>query len=532
MRSCIFGLAILIALAQPLYADKAAGGKIPKKLQGSWIVDADASAKNIKNNPKLKPEDEKMLPVMMGMLSKMCLKITEDKFISSMDSRDDQVDAVLVSEKNGEYHIKLQPEEGKPTELKVVFTKEGKLSLSDGKDGMMDYVIWKKGTVSESDKNTDVIGEVLKEAIKGALKEGLSSGKGKQHVKNNTKKPAAESDADYKLKFNRVEIFRLSEKTIDEINAIEKKPSRIQIQNECTQEDFDKISAFPWVKEIVFKGSNENINSIDVVAKLTDLKKITLLILKTSKEKPVDLTPLSGLSKLEWVSCMGTRVKNIQALSKLTMLKRAELHTSAVDSIDFVKNNPNLEHLGLYGVKHTFKNYEPVAGLKKLKSLNIYMNKQATDELLAPLAKITTLERIYMSNCKPVTSLEFLENCKNIKEVRAMWCNKLSDISSLADKSKLERFEIDDAIVKDFSVLKGKPNLKILNLADTSFSDLSLLKDSTELIDLDIEGTPIKDIAMLKVFKKLRRLIVSKDVSQGQIDMLKKENPKLRIRTR
>jgi len=191
MRAFLFGLVILVTLAQPLFADKATSSEIPEKLHGAWIIDVEASAKNMKNNPKFKAEDEKRLPMMMSMLSKMSMKFTKDKLIVSMGSMNQNADATLISEKGGECQIKLQPEKGNSTELKATFTKAGKLNLSDGKGDMMNYVIWKKGTLSDSDKNMDVLGEVLREAIKGGRKEGLPSGKGKQYVKNNTKKPAA-----------------------------------------------------------------------------------------------------------------------------------------------------------------------------------------------------------------------------------------------------------------------------------------------------------------------------------------------------
>ena len=78
----------------------------------------------------------------------------------------------------------------------------------------------------------------------------------------------------------------------------------------------------------------------------------------------------------------------------MTKLKKARFFSSEIDSIEFVKNTPELESLNLHGIGHTFKNYEPLCELKKLKDLDIYMNKQATDENLALLVKLVVhLER-------------------------------------------------------------------------------------------------------------------------------------------
>ena len=48
---------------------------------------------------------------------------------------------------------------------------------------------------------------------------------------------------------------------------------------------------------------------------------------------------------------------------------------AAVDSLEFLRSTPDVQKLNLYGAAHTFKSYEPVSKLLKLRELNVYMNK-------------------------------------------------------------------------------------------------------------------------------------------------------------
>ena len=329
----------------------------------------------------------------------------------------------------------------------------------------------------------------------------------------------AVAKAEYSLKSGRLTINRLSDTSIAEINTVvetslgespppdAETPMRVQISKECSQENFDKIAAFPWIQDLTVLYGNEKINALTPLENLKQLTKLELSSIKSSKAAPLDLAPLAGLNQLEELNCRATRVKNTQALKGLVKLKKVSFFMSHIDSIEFVKNTPDLAEIDLYGFGHTFKNYEPLLSLKKLKKLNIYMNKQATDALLAPLTALTSLEEISMANSRQITTLGFLKNCREIKTIRANWSKKLTDISVLADKENLVSLELRDCAVTDFSALKGKKSLQELDVSGTAFADLSLLQDSTSL----------------------RRLRLAKDFPQEQIEELKKAMPGLRV---
>jgi Leucine-rich repeat (LRR) protein len=340
----------------------------------------------------------------------------------------------------------------------------------------------------------------------------------------------------------------------------------------------------------------KNIASLEGISKLTQLKSLTLYSMtpQASREMRLDLTPLAGLTALTKLDCHATPVSNTGALKGLKKLKTLFFYMSGVESIDCVKELPELEELNLYGFEHSFPNYEPLAG-SKLKKLNVYMNEQATDENLKVLGTIQTLEEFDAALTSSFSSIEFLRNQSNLRDVD-LWKDRISDISPLAGKKKLEKLkltgtkvtnlsalsdadalrdlDLDDTLVSDISPLAGKKKLESLCLKGTQVTDLSALSDADSLRDLyldntpvsdisplagkknllglglrgtkvtdlsalsgvnalyslDLQGTSIKDITPLLGLKKLRDLRLPLAVPADQVEKLKAANPSVRIK--
>lgn len=388
---------------------------------------------------------------------------------------------------------------------------------------------------------------------------------------------AAKKNKDFEISWGRFNIHKATPAALKELKSTPKDKQAstvVLVCNECTDDDLKKICTVPWIRTLEIQYGNENISDISPLANLKELKSLSLKSLKKSKEKPIDLKPLKDLENLEKIDFYATRVKNTDGLAKCTKLKDISFYMSAVDSIDFLKNTPDVEKLDLYGFKHTFKDYKPVAGLKKLKELNVYMNEQATDENLAVLSALTALEKYSTSNNKDFTSFDFLKNCKNMKRIDAAWCSKLKDISALAGMENLKNLDVRDSIIDSIDVLKGKKKLDQLNISGTKVTDLSPIKDCTlmrmlyfgktgiknlsplknmknlsfvefndtpvsdltplsecnDLYNMDFQNTKVKDLSPLLNIKRLGKIAVSKDIPQNEIDKIKKKFPKCRVK--
>ena len=358
---------------------------------------------------------------------------------------------------------------------------------------------------------------------------------------------------DVKISGSRIWISSMTDEAKTKLEAVaEKEGKTIIIKKTCSQADFAATCQLGWIRKLEFDSGNEKINDLSPLADLKGLRKLKLRQLGASKTAKLDIAPIAQLKSLIDIELYSTKVTSTRALAGLSKLRRVSLHMSSVDSIDFLKGTPEVRELNMYGRSHTFKNYKPLLGLKKLRILNIYMNPQATDKLLAPLSAITSLREIRMSNGRNITTLDFLANCKDMRSIDANWCRLLTDISALAnmdqlqsvsisdnkissispfkDKKQLTSLNISKTAVSDISPLSGCNSLQTLNIKETKVKDLSPLSGCPELQTLMIEETPISDISVLLNCDNLRSLEIPKTVSQDQIDKLKEVFLDLRVK--
>jgi Leucine-rich repeat (LRR) protein len=367
----------------------------------------------------------------------------------------------------------------------------------------------------------------------------------------------------------------LSEADIAAITTHERWPNKLSVQLKpaAGPDAFASLEKLPDLRKLYFLEYNQKISDLAPLASLPRLESLHVRILEKAEKNPVSISPLTHCPDLVEVDFYGTPVTDVGTLASCTKLQKLSLYMSAVDSIDFLAATPNITDLSLYG-SHTFPNYEPVAKLTKLRKLDIYMNKQATDANLSALKPLTSLRIIHMAGCRDVSSLDFLLNCTELEELRADWCDKLADIKVLARMPKLTRIELWRAPLTDITLLSGKADLLTLNLAETKISDLSPLQSSTklkelilsetlvkdlsplsgmtsletlelkktlvtdlkplaglpELDTLDLEGAAVTDLAPLHKLPKLRRLTLPKTTPASQIEALKVAFPDLQVR--
>jgi hypothetical protein len=336
----------------------------------------------------------------------------------------------------------------------------------------------------------------------------------------------------FELKWGRLQIHSLPESAVSAIKALPAmRRTKVSVEKECSQADFCRLAEIEGIESLAIH-NNQFIDSLAPLAPLTSLKKLELYRLERPDDSPIDIRPLVTLVNLEDLECCATKLSHTEALASLIKLKRVKLYMSAVDSLEFLRSTPLVEELNLYGYAHTFKDYAPLLSLPGLKVLNIYMNKTATDALLAPLTALEKLEEISMSNSKEITSLDFLHGSRDLREVKASRCSKLVDISALADKQSLQMVDIEDSTVTDFSPLRNKPELQSLDVSGTAFADLSLLAASTKLQSLELQETALQDFSLLSTFPKLCRLTISKSIPESEVAALQTALPEVRIRQR
>ena len=325
----------------------------------------------------------------------------------------------------------------------------------------------------------------------------------------------------YEIKFNNIYINDISTTDLKKIETEKSEDKNVLFifTKKAKQKDFNLLcSEFDWIEKIEIQTTEEMaINNLNAISSLKNLKYLKINVSGFKQETPIDLFPLKSISQLEKVDFYGTKVINEDVLGLHTALRDINFGMSAISSLDFLIKTPHVENLSLYGYKHSFTNYVPVTHLKKLKVLSIYMNKQAVDEKLNVLKKLTSLTTIRMANCKEITSLDFLENCHSLEYIHATWCTNLTDFSALVNFPKLEYLDIWDTPIEDLNVLSKNINLNYINLDGTKITDISPLKSLKDLSSINIYDTSIKDISPLYGHPSLFSLKVSSIVPQEQI---------------
>ena len=95
------------------------------------------------------------------------------------------------------------------------------------------------------------------------------------------------------------------------------------------------------------------------------------------------------------------------------------------------------------------------------------------------------------------TSLDFLRNCKGLREINVRACDKLRDMEALGTLADLEFLDLDGTPVADIGFLKGAGKLRELVLSDTQVTDISALAGVASLERLDLSHTGVTDISPL-----------------------------------
>ncbi|QTN32351.1 protein kinase [Akkermansiaceae bacterium] len=218
---------------------------------------------------------------------------------------------------------------------------------------------------------------------------------------------------------------------------------------------------------------------------------------KEAQVPPVDIAAIDGLKDLEELEFFNERVINIDALAGLPKLKELSIYMSPFPTLDFLESSTAIEKLNLFGSDHTFKDYKPLLHLKNLRELDLTANEQATDANLKDLAALTTLEKFSMNLCTEVTSLEFLRNCKGLREVHVAAGIALRDVDALAGFADLEVLNLSYTPVADIGFLKDAKKLRVLDLSGTQVTDIAVLAGCTSLERLNLTDTKVTDLTPL-----------------------------------
>ena len=218
---------------------------------------------------------------------------------------------------------------------------------------------------------------------------------------------------------------------------------------------------------------NKGIRSLTGLEHATNLQVLDLGLVRVNDEwvnsnAISNLSPLSNLTNLTWLSLTSNSVSSISVLSNLTNLTGLHLGDNSVSSISALSNLTNLTSLNLWG--NSISDISALSTLTNLTVLDLWGNSISDISALSTLTNLTWL---------------------------GLYNNSISDISALSNLTNLTWLYLYNNSISDISALSTLTNLTGLGLGGNSISDISALSTLTNLTGLSLDYNSISDISPL-----------------------------------
>jgi len=230
-----------------------------------------------------------------------------------------------------------------------------------------------------------------------------------------------------------------------------------------------KITGWEW-KHSENGGAKNIIKSIP--KSICNLKKLHKLVIAKhytdSEWPPLDLSPVSELTTLQYLDCSNSDVYDITPFSKLAELYYLDCSNTAINDLSPLSNLSKLQYLEF---SHT----------------NVHS--------LSPIQKLYNLILIDHSFTQ-VDDLSLLANLPNLQLLNSSF-TEIHDLSPLAGLKQLTRFSCESTKVVNLLPLVGSIKLLQLSCANTQVTDITPLQSLKNLQLLNLTGTQINDLFVI-----------------------------------
>ena len=246
------------------------------------------------------------------------------------------------------------------------------------------------------------------------------------------------------------------------------------------------ITQYDMLRLIEFWGSKEPMKDLTGFEYAKNLKHFSQFYGQIS-----DLTPLAGLTELQYLGLVGCQIRDITPLAGLTNLTWLDLYENNISDISPLANLTQLQILQMY--QNNISDLTPLTALTQLRNLALE-NNLIRD--ITPLAGLKQLRTLLLGNFTPY----LLNN------------NQISDITPLAELANLEFLNLGYNRISNITPLAGLTQLRQLWLNDNQISDVAPLVGLINLEKLLLEGNPIWDATALQpLIEKKRDLEIDID---------------------
>lgn len=281
--------------------------------------------------------------------------------------------------------------------------------------------------------------------------------------------------------------------------------------------------------------SNPRIQNIDALKYFTNLTCLAMNWALQNSGKGVDLSPLSGLVKLESLQLCCDDVNDISPLANLVNLTDLWIWgCGAITDISALSGMTNMGYLWIKG--NCISDISPLSGMTNLRELCMEENLVSD---ITPLAELTNLTSLLLSgnlildysplsdiypnltesDFEPVAEpqpIDFQDAVLEQKIREALdipegdiTFAQTKDVTELALGNEWQETVPDDIKITNISALKYFPNLYKLELMFNGVSGIDVLHALPNLGILDLNGNPIYNITPVASCKNLTYLNLS-----------------------
>ena len=238
----------------------------------------------------------------------------------------------------------------------------------------------------------------------------------------------------------------------------------------------------------------------NAIADLSPLSRLTgLSFLSMADTRLTDISYLADLVNLAVLNLSGNRFADVSALAAMIELHRLDLQDNGIDDIGPLVELVKLENLSLSGNR-----VGDVSALAAMTGLRwLYLQDNAIDDI-GPLAELVKLENLNLGGNR-VNDVSALAAMTGLR-ILYLQTNTIDDIGPLADLVKLEYLDLSGNRVANVAALTAMTGLRWLYLKDNAIDDIGSLMELVELEILNLSGNRIADVSALSRMPRLRWL--------------------------
>ena len=271
---------------------------------------------------------------------------------------------------------------------------------------------------------------------------------------------------------------------------------RLELRVGHQQVDLSPLSGLMKLEHLELSGGNVYWVDLTPLASLTSLEHLTLTGFRWgySETGPLlpalDLSPLSALGKLSYLNTGFSRIRSIEPLAGLTNLTHLILQDAEVQDLAPLVGLTKLQSLDVG--RNRIADLTPLSGMTEMTWLDLGTNR-VTD--LSPLNSMTKLRWLDISR-NLLTDLSGVASFSRLRWLDASG-NRIRDLGPLAGLSEIAHLDFGFNLVDDLSPLAGLSRLSALVASGNRVADLSPLAGLTSLKELHLDANFVKDLAPL-----------------------------------